>query len=118
MKKYISFLLILSGISAAVVSQLNDSPAGITKLRWCLVAYFFIVTLAFHFGIVKSSKGKPQVFVRYFMGATVFKLLLHMCVIVFYSFSNKQMAVPFIMSFMVFYALYTALEVYFTFKQR
>lgn len=80
------------------------------KIRWSLFAYFGILTILFHAGLEKAASGRPQAFVRYYMAGTTFKLLLHIGVILLFSIFNKTLAVDFIISFLIFYAVFTVFE--------
>ena len=112
MKKYLlSFFLFLILISAATYFVSQNNLPEIKNMRWGMIVYFAILTLAFHAGLEASSKGKPQVFIRYYMGATSFKLLIHLGVILVFAFTNKALAVPFIVSFLVYYFFFTVFDV-------
>ena len=89
----------------------------IDTMTWSLLLYFVFITLIFHVGLVKTSKGRPQVFIRYYMASTTFKLLLHMGIIIIYALFNKEDAIRFIVSFLIFYLIFTAFEVAVAWKQ-
>lgn len=89
----------------------GSSAEEIRMMRWGLLFYFTVLTLLFHLGLEMASKGKAQAFIRFYMGATSFKLMIHLGVILVFAFSYKTLAVPFIVSFIVFYFLFTAFEV-------
>ena len=112
MKNYLSsffiFILLLAGIIFFYVSELNEAEKSLT---WLAFIYFSLLTIAFHFGIEKTTKSRPQVFIRYFMAATTIKLLLHLGVIIIYSLFHRDEAVRFIFTFMVMYLLFTTFEV-------
>lgn len=112
MKKYLIgfflFLLLAAGVTAFFSQQ--ATPEIIT-VRWGLLGYFAVITLAFHAGLEASSKGRPQDFIRYYMGATSFKLLIHLGVIVVFAFTRKELAVPFILTFIIYYFFFTAFDV-------
>ncbi len=92
------------------------------QLRFLTLFYFSVLTYVFHLGLVKNLQGDPvkagQKFIRYYMAATTIKLMIHLIVILAVSLTHKSMAVPFIISFMVMYALFTAFEVYTSMKAR
>jgi hypothetical protein len=94
--------VILLALAAGAILSL-PATAEIIEIRWMILVYFSLVTFAFHYGIHKSSQGRPQVFVRYFMAATSIKLFLHLGVIFFYAFTHKALAYNFILTFLVFY---------------
>ena len=81
-----------------------------------IVIYFFLTTLIFYYGLVLSLKGRPQQFVRYFMGASTFKLLIHVAVVVIYSLFNRTNAMSFILTFFAVYLLFMIYEVRFALK--
>ncbi len=86
-------------------------PEKVNGTSWAIYFYFVVVTVLFHFGLLRSSEGRPQVFVRYYIGTTTFKLMLHLGILVLYSLFNKPDAMRFIFTFMIFYFLFTAFEV-------
>jgi hypothetical protein len=112
---YVKFLLNTFLFSAAIgligfalsqwISQIIFSQVLIILL------YFFTLTILFHFGMMNSMKGRPQQFIRFFMGATTLKLLVHIAVVVIYSLVNRPDAINFILTFFVVYILFTAFEV-------
>ena len=112
MKKYFSafliFIICLTGIIFLSSYKLSTKEHSLT---WMIFIYFSILTFLFHYGIVQTTKLRPQVFVRYYMGATTLKLLLHLGVIIIYSIFHREMAVYFIITFMIMYLLFTVFEV-------
>ncbi|TAH41079.1 MAG: hypothetical protein EYC69_08870 [Bacteroidetes bacterium] len=119
MKKYIIFLALLSALMALGIFITGKfiSAELVDSVTWMLLLYFIFVTLAFHYGLVRSAKGRTQVFIRYYMATTTFKLLLHMGVIIIYALFNKEDAIRVISSFLVFYIIFTAFEVALAWKQ-
>ena len=92
-------------------------PGKIDRVTYFQILYFFLVTLIFHTGLLRSSKGRPQEFVRYYMASTTGKLLLHVVVILGYSFINRQDSFRFIVVFLVYYIAFTAFETITVFKK-
>lgn len=78
---------------------------------WQMIAFFAIMTALFHFLSLKASRGKPQMFIRFYMGATAARLLVYMLVIFLYRFHDKSTLTPFALGFMAHYFLFTAFEV-------
>jgi hypothetical protein len=121
-KDFLNFLkaiFIFSLIAAAITCIASVTFAGtkINYISWLILFYFVIVTIIFHFGLLKSSEGKPQAFIRYYMGATTFKLFIHVVVILMYCLFNRNDAVRFIITFLIFYILYTVFEVWVSAKR-
>ena len=112
MRKYIVTFFLFASVVAIII---YFTGIGITsdelKLRWMIFGYFSVLTVAFHYGTVKTTQSRPQVFIRYFMAATSIKLLLHLGVIVIYSVLNRPLAITFIITFMIMYFLFTIFEV-------
>ena len=112
MKKYlISFLLFIIPIAGLIFYYHSNCTTAVPIVTWGIFFYFCILTLLFHFGIVKTTQSRPQVFIRYFMAATSIKLLLHLGVIVVYSITHREHATRFIIEFMIMYLLFTVFEV-------
>ena len=114
MKQYNQLFLSLVILTGSAIYFVGGDSAMMT-LRFQLLAYFTILTLIFHLGIIRSAKGDAAAagknFIRYYMAATTFKLLIHLTVILAFSVTHKSIAIPFIISFMVFYAIFTIFEV-------
>jgi hypothetical protein len=108
------FSLLIAGVGFILSKML---PADVIRPHfYFILIYFFALTIVFYFGLSSSLKGRPQQFVRYFMGATTMKLLVHVGVVVIFSLLNKAGAVNFILSFFSVYILFTAYEVRFALK--
>ena len=113
MKKYLQQFGIFAVIIAITMWLAGTLifPEQVNGTSWAIYFYFVVVTVLFHFGLLRSSEGRPQVFVRYYIGTTTFKLMLHLGILVLYSLFNKPDAMRFIFTFMIFYFLFTAFEV-------
>lgn len=112
MKKYCSaFFIFIVCLAAIIFFSSYKFNYEENKLVLLIYIYFSIITFLFHYGIVRTTRLRPQVFVRYYMGATTFKLLLHLGIIIIYSIFHRPMAVHFIVTFMIMYLLFTAFEV-------
>lgn len=78
---------------------------------WLMIAFFTFVTALFHFLSIHASKGKPQGFIRFYMGSTGLRLMLYIMIIVAYRFYDKPTLTPFAIGFMAHYFLFTVFEV-------
>lgn len=78
---------------------------------WFMAGFFILITAVFHFLSVNASKGKPQAFIRFYMGSTALRLMLYMMIIVAYRFYDKPTLIPFAIGFMAHYFLFTVFEV-------
>jgi hypothetical protein len=116
-KKYFLFTFLFSiaiGAVAFIVSRFF--PELIVSAFYFTLIYFFLLTLGFHYGLMQSVRGRPQNFVRYFMGGTTLKLLLHLSVIIIYSLTHRKEAMNFILSFFILYLFFTIYEMRFAMK--
>jgi hypothetical protein len=112
MKNYlVAFFIFLILVAAATYLISIGSAPEMLNIRWGILGYFAVLTLAFHAGLEAAAKGRPQVFIRYYMGATSFKLLIHLGVILVFAFTNKDLAVKFIVSFLIYYFFFTVFDV-------
>ncbi len=78
---------------------------------WIMILFFVLSTGLFHYLAIRSSKGKPQAFIRYFMGSTALRLFLYMLIILAYRFYDKPTLTPFAIGFLAQYLLFTIFEV-------
>jgi hypothetical protein len=114
--KFLISTLLFSAALAGVAFILSKATAIIHPHIYIILLYFFIVTMMFHLGLVASLKGRPQQFIRYFMGATTLKLLVHIAAVIIFALLNKADAINFILSFFVVYIVFTVYEVRFALK--
>jgi hypothetical protein len=113
MSRYVVSLLLFAGL---VFGMLYGAavwfPAALTAgYVLPISSYFFLVTLGFHVGLVRSAKGNPSMFIRYYMAATTLKLFLHLGVLVFFAVLATTGVIQFVITFVAHYAVYTAFEV-------
>lgn len=82
-----------------------------------IILFFIAGTAAFHFGLTKSLASGSKQFIRYYMAATGLKLLLYIAIIVLYATVNKAGLMAFAFCFLLFYLLFTVLEVATSYKE-
>lgn len=81
-------------------------------------AYLFIILLMFAITTTilwllgKSMDGKLSRFTNAFMLLNFGKLFLYTVIIFVYAYLNREDAIPFIISFFVYYLLFTGFEIY------
>lgn len=78
---------------------------------WLMLGFFIATTTVFHYFSLQQSKGKPQGFIRYYMGSTALRLFLYIIVIGSYGFYDKSTVIPFAIGFMLHYFFFTFFEV-------
>ena len=86
-----------------------------------IIAFFYLVTLVFHAGLLNRAKKNYRSMVTYYMMATALKLFLFLGIIIGYGLLKTGKSVAFISNFFVLYVLFTVFEVmlvYFHFKSK
>lgn len=117
MKKYFYAFSVFVFIAAIILFFVSTNTTSVFQnILWILFAYFSVITLAFHYGVSRATASRPQVFVHYYMGATTAKLLLNLGIIVGFAMLHREMAVHFIIAFMIMYFVFTVFEVIFIWK--
>lgn len=119
MLRYLLFLaLVTIGVSLIITQAALLFPAAFAKdyVTGCSL-YFFLLTAVFHYGLVRAAAGKPAVFIRYYMGASTFKLFIHLGVLVGFAFLHREALFSFAITFMTYYLLFTVFEVIMAFRQ-
>jgi hypothetical protein len=119
MKKYLISLLVLVAVLSAVLLLLSGKLADWQQtITWCILGYFVFLTVVSHAGLERSTKQRPQVFVRYYMASTSIRLLAHLIVIISYAALNPSNARFFIIIFMIAYFVFTVFEVVYVMRSR
>ena len=113
---YLNFLkrIIIFSVAFALICFIVGYflPAGfITPALPYLFIFFFSVTLAVHYILLKASEKRFSKFTTYFMLATFLKLMLYIAVLLIYVLLNRSDAIPFIITFFILYIFYTVFEV-------
>lgn len=111
--KFTRKLLILSGILLIVSLVLMYVPEKklISNTAPFLVVFFFAGTFIIHQIMMKAAGAKFGKFARTFMLITIGKLFFYLAVIIAYILLFRHDAIPFIITFIIFYFLYTFVEV-------
>jgi len=108
--------LIVTGVALAVVSSLGQfylRPVYVHPLWFILLLFVAGVQwLAFAF-VLKFAQHKTQTLLRQYQVAKYAKLFIYMIVMIGYVFStNRELSLPFLIDFIVYYAVFTGLEMY------
>lgn len=119
MKKYLVSLSVLVIAIAVLLSMIAGKLQDWQQtLSWYILVYFIIVTAISHIGLERTTKARPQVFVRYYMASTSIRLLAHLIVIISYAALNQPNARFFIITFMIMYFVFTVFEVVYVMKNK
>jgi hypothetical protein len=85
-------------------------PEYIFQKAWFILALYFVITAALHWGAIQSGSKGGQQFIRYFLAATMLKLFLLLIIITLYVMTKPADAVHFAVCFLVLYLFYTVFE--------
>ena len=115
LKKYTTHLAI-AGVSLAVLSSFGHYlwPQVVHPLWFIMLLFFLgIQWLVFAF-VLKFGQHKPRTIVKQFQAAKFAKLCLFLIVMAVYVFTvkTKAMAFTFLITFIVYYSVFTALEMF------
>jgi hypothetical protein len=105
----VPFSLALFGLSALFAWKAPQYLVSPTLLL--IVPFFFIVVSVSRIIFSTIVKKKPRQFTNTYFLITVFRFLLYIAAIITYALIFPQDAAPFIISFFIFYFLFTSLEV-------
>ena len=111
--KFIKGLTIFSVIIIVLSFTLTRLLPGkyVTPTLPFVLIFFFLITVAAYYFLLKTKDKKFSTFVNVFMMTIFLRLMLYLGVIVFYSFIiNRKDAVAFISWFFIYYLLYTIFE--------
>lgn len=119
MKKFVITLVGIGVVLAAGNVMLSiASPAWSTPVWPWLLMFFIVSNTVLYWLFNKAQQKKLSSFANYFMIATFTKLLLYLAVILIYVWFNRSGAVAFILTFFVYYVVFTAFEVLSVSKQK
>lgn len=112
MKKYFTRLFIVTVIMvvAAFIPLWCGAPWFLAIMP-VIPLYFCVVTGLEHYFIVKSAYKDPRIFIKNFLMLTVITLLLHLSVIMVWSFTHITTAKRFLLSFCIAYLVFIVYEV-------
>jgi len=100
------FLTIISIVMYFILPEDKFSPA--TPF---MALFFMVVTGGLYYMLLRSTGNKFSRFVNQFMILTFAKLFLYIIIIVVYVVLNKPDAFPFVITFFIFYIIYTVFEI-------
>ena len=112
MLKYITRLLIFAAVLSLVVYGLFTSVLEQFYLPVFpyLIAFFVSISVLVHFILLKASNYRIAKFSTFFMGSVTLKLFMYIIFLVVYVLFDKENAVPFLITFFVFYLAFTVFE--------
>lgn len=111
--KYLRPLALTAVIAMLLVIMLQTvimHDASKLTTFWVIPVFYFMIYAAFHYGLLMSASD-GQGFIRYYMAATFFKLLILLAIVISYSLFNKSNATAFVVNFMFSYFVFMTFEV-------
>ena len=118
LKKFIIRTLIFSAIIAAISYALFFTviPNFYLPVFPFLIVFFAGLTIGVHLILTNAGKKKISQFSTYYMGSITAKLFIYLIFIIIYVFSDRENAVPFLITFLLLYFLFTSFETYYLLK--
>ena len=113
MKRFLISLAVYSALIAVLDAcwmQLAPANRQIPH-TWMMLLFFTVITLIFHLISMKVAKGRPQAFIRFYMGSTALRMFLYSIIVLGYKFYDQATLIPFALGFMAHYFLFTFFEV-------
>ncbi len=99
-------LFVVYGLLAFVLPEKYTS-----KAFWGFIPFFYTVVLASKAVLKKLTKNDKKKFSLVFVRINVSRFFLYLAVLLIYAFSFREDAIPFIITFFVFYFAYTIFEI-------
>lgn len=114
LKKYIIRLLIFSVILSAISYGLFEFVMEQYYLAVFpyLFVFFMVISILVHFILLKASNFRIAKFSTFFMGSISVKLFLYIIFLIIYILIDKANAVPFLLTFLVLYFIFTVFETF------
>ncbi len=112
LKKYIIRLLVFS----AIISTISYFLFQFTLAQYYLpvfpylISFFITVSVLVHYILLKASDFRIAKFSTFFMGSVSAKLFLYIFFLIIYLLIDKENAVPFLLTFLALYFLFTIFE--------
>jgi len=111
--RFIFSVILLTAVCAVIEKIWNTyMPEPLTmKSGYLLLGIFALSVSVLHLLLIQSAKGSPQVFIRFFMVGTAFKMLFLLLVLIVYLMFFDENKKALVLHFLFYYAAYTILEV-------
>ncbi len=109
-KKLIVFTIIFSTLGILIYFILPQNMH--TPAFPYIFIFFFILTMSAHYIILKNTQNNPAKFIKWFMNASIIKLLIHISIMLLYALIFKTDAKNFILTYAVIYLFYTGFEIF------
>lgn len=113
-QKFSKQIIFVSLITAALTYGLSFFiPVHFISNSWPFILLFFLsISLLVHRFLLKKANGNHGKFINAFLLTTTIKLLLFLSVILIYVLLNRADAIGFILTFFVYYLIFTFFEIF------
>jgi hypothetical protein len=110
---YIIKSLLLAVIIVGVVLGLTFSSTLHLSFVFSLLplVFFLFLSNTIHAYLLKKDEGRPQAFVNGFLATLSLKMFVHLTIIFIVAFTIKSFAIEFVITYSIYYLLFTILEV-------
>ncbi len=88
-----------------------------SKAFWSIVPFFYTVVLLSRVLLKKLSSNNKKKFSIFYVRINVFRFFIYFAVMIIYAFSFPDDAIAFIITFFVFYFIYTIFEISSLYKE-
>jgi hypothetical protein len=105
--------LLLAVIIVGVVLGLTFSSTLHLSFVFSLLplVFFLFLSNTIHAYLLKKDEGRPQAFVNGFLATLSLKMFVHLTIIFIVAFTIKSFAIEFVITYSIYYLLFTILEV-------
>lgn len=109
LKNVIVFTALLS-LVAGILSFTLPEEYFVPQI-WIILIYFLVISAVFQMVLLQKQKGEPKKYIRTFLAGTTIKLFIHMIALLVFALTNRDEAIPLIITFFCCYLLFTVFEV-------
>jgi hypothetical protein len=112
--KFIKRIIIFAAIITSVASLLFNFfiPQFYIPIFPFLILFFVISSIAVHAILTHAGKLRISKFSTFFLGSITTKLFIYIIFITIYVLVDKKTAVPFLVTFLILYFVFTFFETY------
>lgn len=89
----------------------------VSQVLFLIPLFYFLVLLISQVILYRVASENDKKFTQTFMAITVARFLLYLAIVITYSFLIRSDAVRFIISFFVYYFLFTVLEISYMYRE-
>ena len=112
-KKYITQLLVLTAIMAiaSILFAVYLPAQYVSQFIYFFVPFFFVISIAGRIVLERLVYSNSKILNSAIIGIRVAKFFIYLVVIVLYAFFYRDDAVNFILTFFVFYLIFTFFDI-------